>query len=71
MFCLWQSQHHQQVDEAKTGWSERWIYAVRTHPVYLIVLQYLKWHIVPFVFGMSILLGLPALAVYAIVWGLP
>jgi hypothetical protein len=44
---------------------------LRTNPVYLIVLQYLKWHIVPFVFGMSILLGVPALAVYAIVCGLP
>jgi uncharacterized protein (DUF2235 family) len=70
MFCLWQSQHHQQVHVAKTSWSERWIYALRTNPVYLIVMQHLKWHIVPFVFGMSILLGVPALAVYAIFVGI-
>ena len=41
---------------AQTGWSEGWIYALRTHWLYLTVLQNLKWRIVPSVFGISILL---------------
>lgn len=71
MYCLWQSQHHRQVRAPKIGWLEPWIYAVRTHPAYLTVLQNLKWRVVPFVFGWSILLGLPALAAYAIARGWP
>ncbi len=71
MYCLWQSQHHQQVRAPKTGWAERWIYALRTHPVYLTVLQNLKWRVVPFVFGWLILLGVPALAVYTVFVGIP
>lgn len=71
MYCLWQTQHRQPVRGPRIGWLERWIYALRTHPAYLTVLQNLKWRVVPFVFGWLILLGLPAFAVYAIVRGLP
>ena len=66
MFCLWRSQHRQSVDPPQPRGAERWIYAFRTHPVYQIVLQNLKWRVVPFVFGVSIL-GALAVAAYFIV----
>ncbi|MPZ36270.1 MAG: DUF2235 domain-containing protein [Rhodospirillales bacterium] len=67
MYWLWRSQHGQSANPPKPGWAERWIQVLRTHPVYQAVLQNLKWRVVPFVFGISILATLVVAAVVVVI----
>lgn len=69
MHWLWRSQHGQVAKPPKPGWTERWIQALRTHPIYQTVLQNLKWRVVPCVFGISTLVTLAVAALVVVAGG--
>ncbi|WP_201841430.1 DUF2235 domain-containing protein [Microvirga zambiensis] len=58
MWMLWKPLHGQEAHVPKLGWGEKWIQTLRMNQYYQTVLQRLKWQVVPFVFGISMLAAL-------------